>query len=59
MICERCSSQCYTFEKCNSCGKMVCEACKKSAKRCKKVVRYVICKDCWGNMGKRSKFKAL
>ena len=46
-------------EKCNSCGKMVCESCKKSAKRVKKVTRYVICKDCWTNLKTRAKFKAL
>ena len=59
LICERCSTQAYTLEKCNYCSKMVCESCKKSAKRCKKVDRYVICKDCWGNLKLRSKFKAL
>ncbi|MFA6214298.1 MAG: hypothetical protein WC717_03405 [Candidatus Micrarchaeia archaeon] len=59
MICERCSSQQYMLEKCNSCGRMVCESCEKSAKRVKKVARHVICKDCWGDMGKRAKFKAL
>ena len=59
MICERCSTQAYTLEKCNYCGKMNCESCKKSAKRVKKVDRYVICKDCWGKLKVRSKFKAL
>ena len=59
MICERCSGQEYMLEKCNSCSKMVCESCKKSAKRIKKVARVVICKDCWTDMKKRSKFKAL
>ena len=43
----------------NSCGKMVCQSCVKSAKRLKKVTRLVICKDCWGDLKKRSKFKAL
>ena len=47
------------LEKCNSCGKMVCQACEKSAKRVKKVTRYVICKDCWTDLKKRAKFKAL
>ena len=59
MICERCSGQEYTLEKCNSCSRMVCESCKKSAKRVKKVTRYVICRDCWTDMKKRAKFKAL
>jgi hypothetical protein len=38
---------------------MLCESCEKSAKRVKKVDRYVICKDCWSDMKSRSKFKAL
>ena len=38
---------------------MVCESCKKSAKRVKKVTRYVICRDCWTDLKKRAKFKAL
>ncbi|MCX8174918.1 MAG: hypothetical protein N3E51_01810 [Candidatus Micrarchaeota archaeon] len=59
MICDRCSNQVYALEKCNYCEKHVCEACKKSAKRVKKVDRYVICKDCWGNLKHRADFKAL
>ena len=59
MICERCSSACYTTEQCEYCKKKVCESCKKSAKRLKKVRRVVICKDCWGKLKVRSKFKAL
>ena len=46
-------------EKCDSCGKKVCQSCEKSAKRLKKVRRVVICKDCWGKLKLRSKFKAL
>ena len=38
---------------------MVCMSCEKSAKRVKKVRRHVICKDCWGDLKIRSKFKAL
>ena len=59
LICERCSDQCYMVEKCDSCGKKVCQSCEKSAKRLKKVRRVVICKDCWGKLKLRSKFKAL
>jgi hypothetical protein len=59
LICDRCSKQVYLVEKCGSCGKSVCESCKKSAKRVDKVARYVICKDCWGDIKTRSKFKAL
>lgn len=58
LICERCSKHVYAVEKCGSCGKSVCESCKKSAKRVNKTDRHVICKDCWGNLGSRRKFKA-
>ena len=59
MICERCSAQVYMLDKCSSCGKEVCKSCEKSAKRVKKVTRVVICKDCWGDLPKRKRFKAL
>jgi len=49
----------YTLDKCGSCGKAVCKSCEKSAKRVKKVTRVVICKDCWGDLKKRKRFKAL
>ncbi|MBI4399287.1 hypothetical protein HY570_00925 [Candidatus Micrarchaeota archaeon] len=58
MICERCSAQTYMVEKCNYCNKQLCRDCEKSAKRIAKTRRYVICKDCWGDMKKRSEFKA-
>jgi hypothetical protein len=47
------------LEKCEYCKRMVCETCEKSAKRVKKVNRYVICRDCWGKIPLRSKFKKL
>ena len=59
MICERCSGQAYLVEKCDYCARMVCLSCEKSAKRVDKVRRYVICKDCWGDLKIRKKFKAL
>ncbi|MCX6769647.1 MAG: hypothetical protein NT051_03125 [Candidatus Micrarchaeota archaeon] len=59
MICERCSGQNYMLEKCDYCSKFACQSCTKSAKRLKKVRRLVICKDCWGKIETRKKFKAL
>lgn len=59
LICERCSNQIYYAEKCDYCKKMVCLLCEKSAKRVKKIRRWVICKACWGNLKARSQFKAL
>ncbi len=58
MICERCSDNVHFVEKCEYCGKMVCVNCEKSAKRLKKVTRLVICKDCWGKLSVRKKFKS-
>jgi hypothetical protein len=36
---------------------MICNLCAKSSSRYKKTTRLVICKDCWGNMKKRTAFK--
>ena len=58
MICERCSNETHRPEKCNYCSKSLCRACHKSSKNPKKEGRLVICKACWGNLGKRSKFKS-
>lgn len=59
MLCERCSKSAYKIEKCNYCNRLLCVACTKSSKRVKKIHRYAICKDCWGDMKKRTEFKAL
>ena len=58
MICERCSDQGYATEKCTGCGKLVCGTCVKAAKRIKKIKRLVICRDCWGKLATRKKWKA-
>ena len=57
MICEKCSGETHRPEKCNYCGRMVCRNCEKSSKRSKKEGRLVICKNCWGNLKRRQKFK--
>lgn len=56
--CERCGKQSAKLEKCDYCNRRVCVvACIKSSKR-KKVGRLYICKDCWGEMPKRRKYKS-
>jgi hypothetical protein len=55
--CERCGNQSAKLERCDYCGRKICYSCIKSSKR-KKVGRLYICKDCWGNIQKRKKFKA-
>ncbi len=55
--CERCGKQSAKLGRCGYCKKKVCESCIKSSKR-KKVGRLYICKDCWGKMPRRRKFKS-
>lgn len=57
IICERCKRETYKYEICNYCNKKICDLCEKSSQRSQKVVRLVICKDCWSNLKKRTAFK--
>lgn len=57
MRCERCGREIYKHDVCNYCGRKLCVDCVKSSKRKSKVVRLVICKDCWGAMSKRKIYK--
>lgn len=59
LICDRCSQAVHYVEKCDYCAKSVCVMCEKSAKRIRKIRRAVICKNCWGTLSTRKKFKAL
>ncbi len=56
-LCERCKSEIYKSETCNYCNRKICNNCIKSSQRVQKVTRLVICKDCWGNIKKRTAFK--
>ncbi len=47
------------LEKCEMCGKMICRDCEKSSKKVSKTKRSIICKDCWGDMEKRKKWKSM
>ncbi len=58
MICERCSRDIHKFETCDYCKRKVCFDCVKSSKRYTKVVRMVICKDCWSKMPSRKTYKS-
>ncbi|MEM4165997.1 MAG: hypothetical protein QW153_00850 [Candidatus Bilamarchaeaceae archaeon] len=55
--CERCGAQSAKLERCDYCNRKLCNTCIKSSKR-KKVGHLRICKDCWGQMDKRKKFKS-
>ncbi len=56
--CERCKKLNPKMEKCDYCNRLVCESCTKSSKRSEKTKKLFICKDCWSNMVRRSKFKS-
>ncbi len=56
--CERCKKQIPKAEKCDYCNRLMCESCTKSSKRASKIKKLFICKDCWSQMGKRSRFKS-
>ena len=56
--CERCKRQVPRADTCNYCKRLVCESCKKSAKRASKIKKLFICKDCWSKMESRKKFKS-
>jgi len=58
VMCERCSGETHEPEKCMGCGKKLCRNCVKSLKKLHKLERIAICKTCWSDMGKRSKFKS-
>lgn len=55
--CERCKDEIFKNETCNYCSRKICNNCVKSTMRVQKVTRLVICKDCWGNIKKRTAFK--
>ncbi|HID72770.1 TPA: hypothetical protein EYP38_02405 [Candidatus Micrarchaeota archaeon] len=55
--CERCGTQTAKLETCGYCDRNVCESCIKNSKR-KKIGRRFICKDCWGDMEKRKRYKS-
>jgi hypothetical protein len=56
--CERCKRQVPKADICNYCKKIICETCKKSARRASKIKKLFICKDCWGNLAFRKRFKS-
>jgi len=57
MRCERCGRDIFKFATCNYCSRKIGQECIKSSKRKTKVVRLVICKDCWGVMPRRKAYK--
>ena len=60
MLCERCKKEAHYLELDPFCGRKICQNCIKSSKRVKETKQHVvICKDCWGDIEKRKKFKSM
>lgn len=57
MQCERCKREIFKLVTCNYCNRKICNDCMKSSKRKSKVVRVIICKDCWSVMSRRKAYK--
>ena len=58
MMCERCSRDIFKYVTCDYCKKKIGQECMKSSKRKTKVVRLIICKDCWSIMSRRKTYKS-
>lgn len=56
--CERCKKQVAKADRCDYCARLVCESCVKSSRRARRTRKLFICKDCWSDMGKRTRFKS-
>lgn len=48
----------FKYETCDFCKKKICNDCMKSSRKGSKVIRKVICKDCWSKMPNRKAYKA-
>ena len=59
MLCERCKKEAHYLELDQFCGRKICQDCTKSSKKPQKTKHVVICKDCWSDLDKRSKFKSM
>ena len=57
MQCERCGRETFKFNVCNTCSRKICYNCVKSSKRVTKTEKAFICKDCWSDLKKRTKYK--
>lgn len=57
-MCERCRNDIYKYNTCNYCKRKVCVNCVKSSRRISKVIRIVVCKDCWTKLPSRKAFKS-
>ena len=57
ILCERCKKEIFKYEECNYCKRKICHNCMKVSQKVSKIQRLVMCKDCWGNIEKRTKFR--
>ncbi len=57
LSCERCKDEVFKYLSCDYCSRKICNNCIKSSARASKISRLVICKDCWGDLKKRERYK--
>ena len=58
-ICELCKRETPYLEVCNYCNKKICRACEKAGATHTKILHTVICRSCWGDLKKRTRWKSL
>ncbi|MDE1874390.1 MAG: hypothetical protein KGI04_04740 [Candidatus Micrarchaeota archaeon] len=58
MRCERCGRDVFKHVVCNYCERKIGQECIKSSKRKTKVIKLIICKDCWSVMERRKAYKS-
>ncbi|MCL5433496.1 MAG: hypothetical protein M1538_00775 [Candidatus Marsarchaeota archaeon] len=56
-LCERCKREIHEKETCNYCKRKLGYECIKASQKKSKIIRLVICKDCWTKMPLRSMYK--
>ncbi len=57
-VCDRCKRETPYVEECGYCMRKICRSCEKSSATHSKLSRTAICKSCWSDMRKRTKFKS-
>jgi len=58
--CERCGRETNQIEYCDYCEpkRKICKGCRKSEHTHSKTYHTIICRDCWGSISKRTRFKS-
>jgi len=57
-VCERCKREMAFIQECGYCSRKICRACEKSSATHSKTSRTAICKGCWTDLRKRTRYKS-